>query len=335
VFIFEVAAMSRSIRPMMPTESKSLMDALPADLRASSTISRIAAGLSGAGVYRIESDGRAFVLKVSRDDEPSEHWRGRVDVLRRVSEAGLAPRVVHVDESRRAVLSELVVDAGVAMLIGNPATRADAVSLLGRTLRRVHDVPVPASAPASEPLALLARLRASIAAFPVPAFALETIDALSNELPPPLERELVLSHNDVNPTNLVYDGTKLLLLDWDTAGPNDPLYDLAAVSVFFRMDEPTCIALVGAHDGAPVARLSPRFRYLQRLVAGLCGAAFLHLARHGGFEGDRSLSREAADSLADFYQRLRVGEVNVGSAAGQWAFGLALLRHSGDLPRAV
>jgi thiamine kinase-like enzyme len=41
-----------------------------------------------------------------------------------------------------------------------------------------------------------------------------------------------LSHDDVNPTNLVYDGNRLLLLDWDNAGKNEPMYDLATISVF-------------------------------------------------------------------------------------------------------
>jgi thiamine kinase-like enzyme len=52
-----------------------------------------------------------------------------------------------------------------------------------------------------------------------------------------------VSHNDVNPTNLVYDGENLLLLDWDTAGSNDPFYDLAAISVYLCMDDDSL-----AHD---------------------------------------------------------------------------------------
>ena len=48
---------------------------LPAELRGpATTITRIAAGLSGAGVYRVEAGGQAYVLKVSTD-EPVEAWR--------------------------------------------------------------------------------------------------------------------------------------------------------------------------------------------------------------------------------------------------------------------
>jgi thiamine kinase-like enzyme len=95
------------------------------------------------------------------------------------------------------------------------------------------------------------------------------------EEPPASGRPVVLSHNDVNPSNLVYDGEHILLHDWETSGPNDPLYDLATVALFLRMDESTCERLVAAHDGEPVARLPARFVYDRRLAGVLCCAVFL------------------------------------------------------------
>ena len=55
-----------------------LDDCLPPDLRGpATTITPIAAGLSGAGVYRVERDGRAFVLKVAGPAEDGGDWRAR------------------------------------------------------------------------------------------------------------------------------------------------------------------------------------------------------------------------------------------------------------------
>jgi aminoglycoside phosphotransferase (APT) family kinase protein len=139
----------------------------------------------------------------------------------------------------------------------------------------------------------------------------------------------VLSHNDVNPTNLVYDGERLLLLDWDAAGLNDPFYDLAAVSVFLRMDAPTCEQLLSAYDGTPATSLPPRFLYNRRLVAAFCGTTFLHLARQGGHAGARGdETLESTTSLLELYQAMREGAVNVATAEGKWRFGLALLQYS-------
>ncbi|TDQ80461.1 thiamine kinase-like enzyme [Dongia mobilis] len=39
--------------------------------------------------------------------------------------------------------------------------------------------------------------------------------------------EIVYGHNDLLPTNLIDDGSRLWLIDWDYAGFNSPLFDLA------------------------------------------------------------------------------------------------------------
>lgn len=140
----------------------------------------------------------------------------------------------------------------------------------------------------------------------------------------------MLSHNDVHPANMVFDGERLLLLDWDAAGANDPCFDLAAVSVFLRMDEATFASLLAAYDGEPVAALPARFRYFRRLAAVMCGANFLDIARqsgHAGATGDETL--ESAPSLTEFYGRMMSGALSIGAPDGQWQFGLALVKESG------
>ena len=304
---------------------------LPHDLRGpATTITRIAVGLSGAGVYRVDAAGVAYVLKVSAADEPVAAWRRRVGIERRAADAGLAPAVVHVDEPGRAVLSAFVVDRSFPAFYGDPRTHVAAVTQLGQTLRRVHDLPLPADAPAVDPRAVLAELAAGLrGGAAVPAFVDEAIARVQAEVDPVDDRAAVLGHNDVNPTNLIYDGASILLLDWHTAGPTHPFFDLAAIAVFLRMDDATCRRLLAAHDGAPVDALPPRFASTLRLVAALVGATFLRLARqrqHPGATGDETVA--TTPPLAEVYRRLRAGELDVASAAGQWTFGLALLKDS-------
>src|SRR5207253_1234324 len=111
----------------------------------------------------------------------------------------------------------------------------------------------------------------------IPSFVGRAVRRVLDETPPSSGRDPVLSHNDVNPGNIVYDGDRLLLVDWDAAGRNDPLYDLAAIAVFLRMDDATCRRLLTAHDGEPVAEVPPFFAYMRRLVAVLCGVMGLQL----------------------------------------------------------
>ena len=224
-----------------------------------------------------------------------------------------------------------VVDRSFPTFYRNPATHDAALIQLGKTLRRVHDLPLPTEAASRDARAFLAEVwsrRAS--AFAVPGFVNDAVERLLAEQVPDSGRPIVVSHNDLNPTNIVYDGENILLHDWDTAGPNDPFYDLAVVSLFLRMDDNACLKLLEAHDGAPVSHLPARFTYDRRLAAILCCAVFMQLAQqqgHPGATGNETL--ESTLSLAEFYKQLMAGAFTIASAEGQWRFGLALLKEAG------
>ena len=326
-------------RPASRYDAGMTLDAcLPDHLRGPTTsIKRIAGGLSGAGVYRVEAAGHAYVLKVASEGEPIEAWRQSLEIQRRAGDAGLAPRVIHHDEARRAVVSDHVVNRGFAPRLSNPQTRDGAIRQLGETIRRVHSIPLPADAVWRDPRDLIAPMRARLATFTVPSFVRTTIDQVLAETPPPRQRPLVTSHNDMNPSNLVFDGERLLLLDWDMAGPNDPFYDLAAVAMFLRMDDPTASALIAAYDAAPPTALPDGFVYARRFVAALCATIFLHLARHAGHAGG-DIPAERAPTLLDVHGLMGIGALAPNTVEGAWAFALALVRtitdHAGPNPAA-
>ncbi len=304
---------------------------LPRELQGpATTITPMAAGLSGAGVYRVDAAGSAYALKVSDESEPVERWRGKVHIQQMAANTGLAPRIFHVNTSRRAVLSEFVTDQSFPALFGNPLTRDAALVQLGRTIRHVHDLPLPADASCKDPRDLLSEITNGLDVdFVVPAFVADAIRWGLTQEPPAADRAEVLSHNDVNPSNLVYDGESLMLLDWEVAGRNDPYYDLAAVAVFLRMDAETCRKLIEIHDAAPVATLPERFIYVRRLVATLVGAMLMRLARASGHGGAKpSDTLESVSGLAESYQAMRIGTISLATGDGKLTFGMALIKAS-------
>lgn len=306
---------------------------LPAALRERSpTLTKIAAGMSGAGVYRVDAGGDAYVLRLAGAAIDPAPWRRQLAIERLAADAGLAPRVVHVDEARRAVVSAFVVDRSFPALLGNPATHSAAIDLLARTFRRLHALPIPADATARDPRELLAGAWPELlAGYALPAFADDLVRRVLDAPAPIDERAPVLGHNDPNPTNMAYDGTDLLLLDWDSAGPMHPFYDLAVISMFLRMGDDACRRLLSTYAGEPVAEQPESFRHFRRLGAVACGAMIVRLACLAGHRGDAAATLEATPSLADCYQRMRTGALNVGTGAGQWQFGLALIKESAGL----
>lgn len=303
---------------------------LPNDLRGpGTTIVSIAGGHSGAGVYRVEAAGAAYVLKVAAPDAARATWPRRVEIMRAAAAAGVAPRVVHVDEARCAIVTELVADRMLVARL-SPAQRAAAI---GATLGRLHALAIPSGAPSMTPIAELAEAWTAPTRDALPAWCRDAIQHVLDEAAPPPVRPPALCHNDLNPSNIVFDGTRMLLLDWDRAGVNDPIFDLATVAVFQRFDDTACAPLLAA--AAPTttaAALATRFRYQQRLVAALCGALFLRLALVGGTAGAPE-AFDAAPTLADVHGRIRAGTRDPRAPVGPWSFGLALLKTSVQLRR--
>ena len=314
---------------MTADDTEQIQACLPPDLRGpGTTITRASAGLSGAGVYHVDTPRQKVVLKISAASEPIEQWHRKLFIQQHAASAGVAPRLVHIDETRRATVTEFVVDRSFPAYLGNPATRGDAVALLGRTLRRTHELPLPPDTEAKDPREFINDIWNQLRnQFAIPSFAVEAIDGLLAGGPPMAERVVVLSHNDINPSNLVYDGTHLVLVDWDMAGPNDSYFDLGTASLFFRMNGAECRQLLSAYEGRPVTELPPRFAYNRGLSAALCGVMFLHLARmkgHPGATGNETL--DSTPTLGEFYQQLRAGAVKLGAADANWAFALALVK---------
>ena len=293
---------------------------LPPHLRGpETTITRMAMGFSGAAVYRVDAGGQTFVLKITDQAAPIDAWRRALRIQELAANASITPRIVHSDEEHRAIVTAFVVDESFAAILYNPPTRDAALDLAAATLKRLHRMPAPDSE-YRDPMKFLSTTLAPMATDAVvPSFARDAIQRLLAEKPPSSDRAMVLSHNDVNPTNLAYDGERVWLFDWDVAALNDPLYDLATLAMFFRMDDSACRRLLAAYDGESPAVLPERFLYNRRLVAVLCGALLV-----GGTEGAETL--EDTPALGEIYRRMMSGALNIAAPEGRRAFGLALIK---------
>ena len=306
----------------------SLEECLPAEMRGRATITKIQAGLSGAGVYKVEHEGRAYALKVTSADAPFEEWCTRLATQRLAAESKVAPPIVYVDEGRRAVLSEFAAGSFMALL-ANPQARDSTITGLGRLLRGVHSLPIPAGAREGD-----GRVRMSDAAGwlgdddAVPSFMHDAVRRELATTSPVSGRAPVLSHNDVNPSNLALDGERLLLLDWDVTSPNDPYYDLGTLAAFMRLDETSSLALLSAYEGHEVSELPPRFIADKRLVGVTVGTGFVVLARRSGHPGDAGATIESTVPLAEVSRKFRSGELSLATPAGQWLYGLGMVREA-------
>ena len=95
---------------------------------------------------------------------------------------------------------------------------------------------------------------------------LATADALEAAVGPV---EIVFGHNDLLPANILDDGTRLWLVDWEYAGFNSGLFDLGGLASNAEMPPDLAEALVAAYYGRPPDDV------LRRRIAAMTAASLL------------------------------------------------------------
>ncbi len=283
-------------------------------------------GLSGATVYDVATDSGDFVVRVLGETDRAQ-WHRYITPLRVVSDAGIAPPLAWVDEGERATVSPKIAGQLPAAL-ADPAVRPRAIASVVDALARLHRLPTDAFVPADPISATRALWREQSAKPGFPAWASPAV-ALIDRAATLLDEDprRVPSHNDMNPTNVLWDGARAWLVDWDASGLMHPYYDLAVLSMFLRLDDTVALDLLAQQEGTRMSEQQAEiFRALRRLGAILCGTMFFRLA--GDLVSVVPPRLGDTPSLLQFYARLFTGELALRSPVGQATFGAAMLKEA-------
>jgi aminoglycoside phosphotransferase (APT) family kinase protein len=135
---------------------------------------------------------------------------------------------------------------------------------------------------------------------------------------------LVSSHNDPIPSNTLFDGERLWLIDWESAYRNDPLVDVAivldSVALSPELEDVLLRAWLGrAPDGAVRARLELMHAFTRLYYAGVLLSASAAAARA---TPDTNLS---APTLQQFRLAVRDGQIKPGAPATKHILGKMFL----------
>jgi hypothetical protein len=116
----------------------------------------------------------------------------------------------------------------------------------------------------------------------------------------------VSAHNDINPRNVLFDGERLWLVDWELAFSNDPLADVANVANNFTdVPDADTLVLQGWLGKAPDDETRQRLTLMRDLHRLFCGCLMLT-----GFIGQRGPEEElTALTSEEFRAALESGEL--------------------------
>lgn len=313
----------------MPTpapDRAALLSLLPEDrVGVVEHLEPITIGLSGAAVHAVTTSRGAYILRLHGGPSDERSFLEHLRILRRAADAGVAPAVLHVDEAARAVVSVRVPGVTMAGALANPAQRGPVVASVVDRLRTLHALDTSGLAERNPLLYTRAAWEAARGrpGFPPWAASLEsTLEAIATTLAGDPRRGA--SHNDVNPANVLWDGVRAWLVDWEVAGLGHPYFDLATLALFLRLGEDAALNLAARHDGTPLdERSRASFRALRQLAGLLCGLTFLRLV--DDLRVRPAQTRADAPTLGACYEAMRAGTLDLHGPHGRASMGLALL----------
>ncbi len=250
--------------------------------RRPSLMEPVGGGLSGAGVWRLEVEARAYLMKLDRPADGFNDPARQYACLRIASDAGVAPPLLYADAESGVSISAF--HAG-RPLSEHPGGRQGLIAELANLTRRLHEAPffppligffdgvaqlisglqpLGATGPAeiAEPLTRLAQIERAWAAAPA--------------------EPLVSSHNDLHPRNILFDGERVWLIDWEAAFLNDRWVDVAVLANYFAADEAEIGLLLGRYLGrTPDAMARARLDLMRPVCRLYYGAVLIASAGPG------------------------------------------------------
>ncbi|MFQ5548022.1 MAG: choline/ethanolamine kinase family protein [Woeseia sp.] len=209
--------------------------------------------------YAVERGGESFVLRLDAAHTTAFNLdrTAEIEILEAASAAGLAPELAFADPESGILLTRYV--------SGRTWSAADldddsTIEALADLLRRVHALPT--SGIEFDPMAVARGYSANLhVRHELREFALRCEEVVATI--PKIER-FFCCHNDVVAANVIAR-PDLMLLDWEYACDNEPLFDLASLVGYHDLDRGRRSVLLSAYAGGKDPGLQERLELQVRL----------------------------------------------------------------------
>ena len=280
-------------------------------------------GLSAASVYKIAVNDQYYVLKVDPGVVIHDH-----SCMEVAAEAGLAPAVHYINKTTGITITGYIQHRPLQNAFKSPGIL---LMELTKTIRAIHELPL----------------------FSKESSLLDTVDGFVNEFKasqmltgtafddcfayyelikahyPWHDSDRVSSHNDLNPNNMVFDGAKIWIIDWDAAFKNDRYVDLAITANFFAAADMEEDTMLETYFGDNLKEYNKARFFIMRQICRIVYAMLMfRLANASGRSGAIHDPGMQEATLTAIRKQLADGQLNLAEYQGQLLFGKAMLNEA-------
>lgn len=285
-----------------------------------SSIEPLTRGLSSAHIYRMVVGDTPYLLRViMRDDAIADPTR-QLACMRAAAAGGIAPQVLYESVENRVLITNFI---AASPFPGDMAAR------MADSLRALHKLP-----PFPKIFTYLDVMDGVVKRFEASQLVPHEVMAeFSGNYArmvaayPRFEWDQVSCHNDLKPDNVLFDGSRMWLVDWEAAFLNDRYTELAVVANFYGDEaEGAEEAYLETYFGEPAGRLRlSQFLVMRQYMSAIYAAFFLTSAARLGARIDAGI--ELPD-FREYNQRLVRFEIHLLDPQHQAEYGLLHLRHA-------
>jgi thiamine kinase-like enzyme len=203
-----------------------LVEGLPNENIEDLTVKILKGGLSGAGLYKIDSPKKSYVLRLHSPSDVNSQYDNELFALIEASKRGLSPEVYYVSPDKQAVLMEFI---GLPTITLEQAKSSENIVKMANAIRLAHQIEgYPTNGEDLYSKAIRCHqivLEDKLATKAEIDHALELIKENLKKFES-FNYSKVYLHGDLNPRNIFITPERVLLIDWAETSFDDPFSDL-------------------------------------------------------------------------------------------------------------
>ena len=277
-------------------------------------IEQITRGLSTALIFKITVHGKPYLLRaITRTDamaDPTYYF----ECMKAAADTSLAPRVLYQSAEDRILITDFIV--------AQRFPPSDARIKMADLLRQVHALPKFAlRTDYFKAMGTFVSKAKTAKVFPehVTKEMFNGLEKILAVYPVAQQADWVSCHNDLKPENIIFDGDRPWLIDWEAAFLNDRYLDLNVVANFVITSDDEETEFLERYFGGPVTEYQrARFFIMGLVLNAYCSSIFILLGAAGNAVDIDSIDKPGFRALND---RMWNGEIDLAYNGAKLQYG--------------